>query len=91
MQSAKRFALIWAKVSGRLSDIFATKSGISIGTFWSRITAKEFVELFGDYNQPPYAEALEAHYKNGPPANWSEHYISAYASHASLGRLSQKP
>ncbi len=41
---------------------------------------KEFVELFGDYNQPPYAEALEAHYNNGPPANWSEHYISAYAS-----------
>ena len=31
-------------------------------------------------NIPTYAEALDAHYKNGPPADWSQRFISAYAS-----------
>jgi hypothetical protein len=40
----------------------------------------EFVAVFGDHNQPSYAEALEAHYQNGPPADWALNYVSAYAS-----------
>ena len=36
--------------------------------------------VFGDHNNPTYAETLELHYANGPPADWAERYISAYAS-----------
>lgn len=35
--------------------------------------------LFGD-DRRDYAAALDAHYANGAPANWSDNYISAYAS-----------
>jgi hypothetical protein len=35
---------------------------------------------FGDHNEPTYADALARHYKEGAPADWAEHYISAYAS-----------
>jgi hypothetical protein len=38
-----------------------------------------FRKLFGD-ERTDYAKALEAHYKNGPQADWPEHYISAYAT-----------
>lgn len=34
---------------------------------------------FGDERQD-YAAALEAHYRDGPPADWASHFISAYAS-----------
>jgi hypothetical protein len=40
----------------------------------------EFKRVFGDHEQPTYAEALERHYKEGPPASWRENYISAYAA-----------
>ena len=36
-------------------------------------------ELFGDERQD-YAAALERHYANGPPRDWPEHFVSAYAS-----------
>ena len=36
-------------------------------------------ELFGD-DTLDYSEALNAHYENGPVADWQSHYISAYAS-----------
>lgn len=36
-------------------------------------------ELFGD-ERASYQKALERHYKEGPPANWAEEYVSAYAS-----------
>ncbi len=39
-----------------------------------------FVALFGDPNNPPYADALPAYYRNGPPADWQRCFISAYAS-----------
>lgn len=39
-----------------------------------------FVELFGDYSNPSYDEALERHYREGPPADWSDRFVSAYAS-----------
>jgi hypothetical protein len=35
--------------------------------------------LFGDDSQD-YRAALQAHYKNCPPANWQENFISAYAT-----------
>ena len=56
-----------------------------IGHFYWEMLVKgrreaDCIRLFGDHNRPPYAEALDAFYKSGPPANWSEQYISAYAT-----------
>lgn len=42
--------------------------------------AQEFTELFGDDNNPPYSQALERHYQIGPPPDWRQRFISAYAS-----------
>ena len=39
----------------------------------------EFRALFGDETQD-YAAALQAHYQQGPPENWQENFITAYAS-----------
>ena len=36
-------------------------------------------DLFGDHDDD-YVAALQAHYANGPPADWSRHFVSAYAS-----------
>lgn len=36
-------------------------------------------EIFGD-DTMNYQEALNQHYQNGAPADWQEHYISAYAT-----------
>ena len=38
-----------------------------------------FRGLFGDERQD-YAQALKTHYDQGPPADWQEHYVSAYAA-----------
>jgi hypothetical protein len=38
-----------------------------------------FRNLFGD-ERADYAAALQAHYAQGPPADWPERHISAYAS-----------
>ena len=38
-----------------------------------------FRALFGDETQS-YEDAIARHYESGPPANWGEHFISAYAS-----------
>ncbi|MEO8278709.1 MAG: putative zinc-binding metallopeptidase [Ideonella sp.] len=35
--------------------------------------------LFGDHDAD-YAAALQTHYANGAPADWSTHFVSAYAS-----------
>ncbi|MBJ7331683.1 MAG: putative zinc-binding metallopeptidase [Solirubrobacteraceae bacterium] len=35
--------------------------------------------LFGD-DREDYGEALERHYENGPPANWMDDHVSAYAT-----------
>jgi hypothetical protein len=40
----------------------------------------ECIKVFGDHNQPTYAEALDTYYKQGAPANWRENFISAYAT-----------
>jgi hypothetical protein len=52
--------------------------------YWDRLIAdtpevEEFRRIFGDERRD-YAAALREHYANGPPADWSEHFISAYAS-----------
>jgi len=40
---------------------------------------EEFRDLFGD-ERADYREALDRHYAAGPPPDWQERYISAYAS-----------
>jgi hypothetical protein len=39
----------------------------------------KYRELFGD-EQADYSEALKTYYANGAPANWSENFISPYAT-----------
>jgi hypothetical protein len=38
-----------------------------------------FRAMFGDETRD-YGEALQAHYQNGPPPDWEQNYISAYAA-----------
>jgi hypothetical protein len=40
----------------------------------------DFQCAFGDYQNPPYATALEQYYQSGPPPDWQQQYVSAYAS-----------
>lgn len=40
----------------------------------------DYVALFGDPNQPTYADALERHYSEGAPADWAERFTTPYAS-----------
>jgi hypothetical protein len=41
---------------------------------------EDFKAVFGDHNNPNYDAALQKYYNQGPPANWSDSYISAYAT-----------
>jgi hypothetical protein len=41
---------------------------------------RECIQVFGDHNMPPYAEAMAAYYQNGPRPDWAASFISAYAS-----------
>ncbi len=52
--------------------------------FWDRLVAQspmieKFREVFGD-ERPDYGEALQRHYAEGPPNDWPERFVSAYAS-----------
>jgi hypothetical protein len=52
--------------------------------YWDRMMAEgprleAFRALFGDERQS-YEDAITRHYEQGPPADWSERCISAYAS-----------
>ena len=52
--------------------------------YWDRLVAPtpaidEFREMFGDERED-YAAALERYYADGPASDWSEHYVTAYAS-----------
>ncbi len=40
----------------------------------------DFKDAFGDPQHPTYQEALDRHYQAGPPDNWREHFVSAYAT-----------
>lgn len=39
-----------------------------------------FVRVFGDPDQPTYVEAMDRYYREGPPVDWGNCYVSAYAS-----------
>jgi hypothetical protein len=52
--------------------------------YWDQLIANgaqlaEFRALFGDETRD-YAAALQTHYYNGPPADWAQSFISAYAA-----------
>jgi hypothetical protein len=38
------------------------------------------IAIFGDPNNPPYADALARYYETGPAADWPTRYVSAYAT-----------
>ena len=46
---------------------------------WDTAWLKPFRELFGD-ERADYASALKTNYEKGPPHDWKDQYISAYAS-----------
>lgn len=52
--------------------------------YWDRLVQgsprlEPFRKLFGD-ERKDYASSLEEHYNNGPPANWQQSFVSAYAT-----------
>ncbi|MEO8250604.1 MAG: putative zinc-binding metallopeptidase, partial [Burkholderiales bacterium] len=52
--------------------------------YWDRLVdgtdwLEPYRELFGD-ERGDYAQALERHYEQGPPADWQSHFVSAYAT-----------
>jgi hypothetical protein len=52
--------------------------------YWDRLIKDspridEFRERFGDERED-YAQALQRHYDQGPPADWPQQFVSAYAS-----------
>ena len=52
--------------------------------YWDRLIAScdrlaQYREIFGD-ERADYRQALEVHYSQGPPADWSSRFISAHAS-----------
>jgi len=52
--------------------------------YWDRLVKDaapldSYRQLFGD-ERASYAEAIERHYGEGPPDNWAESFISAYAT-----------
>lgn len=52
--------------------------------YWDRTIAntpshEQFREIFGDERRD-YDGALQQHYANGPPFDWPEHFVTAYAS-----------
>jgi hypothetical protein len=52
--------------------------------YWDRLIAntpelESFRQIFGD-ERADYAQALQFYHTNGPPADWREHFVSAYAS-----------
>ncbi len=76
------------QVKVRLGESYRTLLGHlrhEIGHFyWDRLIRDspliaEFRTLFGD-EQRSYADAQAAYYEKGPPQDWQEHFISAYAS-----------
>ena len=51
-----------------------------MGPFDCRVAWIEpFRALFGN-ETCDYTQALQRHYRHGPPANWPEHFVTAYAS-----------
>lgn len=56
-----------------------------VGHFlWMRLVENDrpdaCIKLFGDHRDPPYGEAMDRYYAEGPPADWQARFISQYAS-----------
>jgi hypothetical protein len=52
--------------------------------YWDRLIRdtsrlEPFRNMFGD-DRADYSQALQNHYRNGPPGNWQDFYISSYAT-----------
>jgi len=51
---------------------------------WDRVVLPEELqacrEIFGNETKPTYQKALDHYYKVGPPKNWGNNFISAYAT-----------
>jgi hypothetical protein len=52
--------------------------------YWDRLVARSsflepFRQLFGD-ERASYEEAMQGHYGDGAPRDWSSHFVSSYAS-----------
>lgn len=52
--------------------------------YWQVLVANgpvdEFRTLFGDHEQPAYADAIQRYYAEGPPADWQQNFVTAYAT-----------
>jgi hypothetical protein len=61
--------------------IFVTRSPITTGIASWRGSAKldEFRHIFGD-ERADYSQALQIYYSSGAPADWAQHFVSAYAA-----------
>jgi hypothetical protein len=46
----------------------------------SRVAADEYHQLFGDPAKFDYSVAMKRHYEMGPPLNWADNHVSAYAT-----------
>jgi hypothetical protein len=44
-----------------------------------RDRSEQFADLFGDPHAD-YQEALDRHYRSGPPQDWAQYYVSSYAT-----------
>jgi hypothetical protein len=80
--------LIRERIRERMHEPYRTLLGHlrhEIGHYyWDRLIGASawlsgFHEVFGDEKRD-YAAALQQHYQHGAPADWPEHYVSAYAS-----------
>ncbi len=52
--------------------------------YWPRLVERagwleQYRDLFGD-ERANYQQAIERHYEHGPPADWEERFVSAYAT-----------
>nr|WP_246335935.1 putative zinc-binding metallopeptidase [Azomonas macrocytogenes] len=52
--------------------------------YWDRFIAdthwlEDYRQLFGD-ERTDYSQAMQRHYQQGAPADWQQHFVSAYAS-----------
>ncbi len=46
----------------------------------SRVASHEYHQMFGDPEAVDYTEAMQRHYEHGPPSDWANQHVSAYAA-----------
>jgi hypothetical protein len=79
--------VIRVKMQREFGEPFRTMLGHfrhEIGHYYEMLLVRgDFIEqaraLFGDENEP-YQEAIERHYREGPPRGWEASFISSYAT-----------